>query len=198
MNAKGPEVAIRARRLIAFFAVVGLAVASAPAFGQSRAADFDDLDILLPAINDTLENARSGEPVPWYNPKTGNKGEIEILRTFFRSEEEPCREYERRTERPGGAAEIVRGTGCRTGPGFWSLEESESVTTPPPGRAEEARKAEEVKIEEAKAAPPEPKASAPKDIRAEEDKTVEPAKAPPPSKSKPVEITAHLPRPAAE
>jgi surface antigen len=100
---------------------LGLSAALAPI--GAAADEFDDLSVIVPAVNDALETRRTGTSVPWSNPATGGAGTISILRTYYRADGVPCREYERTTERPGSGASVVLGVGCRVGPNFWQLEE---------------------------------------------------------------------------
>ena len=110
------------------------------AFGPtSLAADeFDDLSVIVPAVNDALETRRTGTSVPWSNPATGGAGTISILRTYYRADSVPCREYERTTERPGAGPTVVLGVGCRVGPSFWQLEEDAETGTETAARPVEA------------------------------------------------------------
>lgn len=105
----------------------------------SLAADeFDNLSVIVPAVNDALETRRTGTSVPWSNPATGAAGTISILRTYYRADSVPCREYERTTELPGTAPAVVLGVGCRVGPSFWQLEENAETGTETAARAADA------------------------------------------------------------
>ena len=48
---------------------------------------------------------------------------IVIERTFYRDPRTPCRDYRRTLERAGAPTVEIQGTGCRIGPGLWSLDE---------------------------------------------------------------------------
>lgn len=201
MAASGRVSAARKCRPAVLAVVAGLMLMTGPAFGQAREADLDDLGILLPTINDALETARSGQPVTWSNPKTGNRGEIEVLRTFYRADDIPCRDYKRLTERADNSARLVQGTGCRIEDGFWKLEESESRVIRAPGPVEDVK----APVAEEARTTPRPLPSKPKDIVPAPDTAAipepTPAKTPPPApapESKPAEIVARLPQPAAE
>jgi hypothetical protein len=102
---------------IAFPAIALLAAAPARAADDPR-----DLLVVMPALNDALENERSGKDITWSNVATGRAGAIRIERTFYRGHQ-PCREYTRTTSGNGPASE-VRGTGCRVGKLNWSVEEA--------------------------------------------------------------------------
>jgi surface antigen len=102
---------------IAISLIVLLAAAGARAADDPR-----DLLVIMPALNDALENERSGKDTAWSNVVTGRAGAIRIERTFYRGQQ-PCREYTRTTSGNGPASE-VRGTGCRTGKLNWSVEEA--------------------------------------------------------------------------
>jgi surface antigen len=91
-----------------------------------------DRDHVLPILNRVLETERTDVEVPWSNPETGNSGTIVVERTFYLEPGKPCREYRRTVERAGSPAVVIEGTGCRTGPGHWNLDEEE----PPPTGAE--------------------------------------------------------------
>lgn len=146
------------------------------AFGPTRlvADEFDDLSVIVPAVNEALETRRTGTSVPWSNPATGGAGTISILRTYYRADSVPCREYERTTERAGSDPTVVLGVGCRVGPSFWQLEEdaeSETETETAAHVAEEAPAADEpaaATVEEAAAAELVVAASEPEPTRAAE------------------------------
>lgn len=90
--------------------------------GWAAAEDVRDVRIVNRTLARTLEKQRSGVPVRWSNPASGHSGEIVVTRTFFQGDGTPCRDY-KRTTRAGRTVTVVRGTGCRTGPGRWSRDE---------------------------------------------------------------------------
>ena len=206
MDGTGRKKKRRTGGLAALAVAASLATAAPGALAQTPDADFDDLGVLLPAINDTLESTPSGERVPWSNPKTGNKGLIEVVRTFYRSDDVPCREYKRTTERVDESVQLVYGTGCRSAPGFWRLDEGESREVAPPATAEE--KAEETETaaadpKPARTEPTKPKVIVPEAEEAKEgaEPPAEPSETPdvaPTPEPEPAEIVARLPQPAAE
>jgi surface antigen len=114
--------ASRRRRLIApALGMLCLAAAAAP---QDVTAQADaDEEYVGPLVNDALETAKSGVAIPWSNPATGSSGTIVIERTFYRDPRTPCRDYRRTLERVGAPEVEIEGTGCRIGPGRWSLDE---------------------------------------------------------------------------
>lgn len=84
-----------------------------------------DRDYVLSLVNQVLETERTDVEVPWLNPETGNSGRIVVERTFYLEPGKPCREYRRTVERAGSPAVVIEGTGCRTGPEQWNLDEEE-------------------------------------------------------------------------
>src|SRR4051794_11579161 len=93
--------------------LVALAVAAFAGAARAASEDPRDLLVIMPTLNDTLENERSGKDTTWTNVATGRSGTIRIERTFYRGLQ-PCREYTRTTAGNGPGYE-VRGTGCRIG-----------------------------------------------------------------------------------
>jgi surface antigen len=102
--------------------LVALAVAAFAGAARGAPEDPRDLLVIMPALNDTLENERSGKDTTWTNVATRRSGTIRIERTFYRGLQ-PCREYTRTTAGNGPGYE-VRGTGCRIGKLNWSVEEA--------------------------------------------------------------------------
>jgi surface antigen len=96
-----------------------------------------DQDYVGPLVNQALESEKSRLEIPWHNPATGSSGMIMIERTFYRDPRTPCREYRRTLERAGAPPVEIHGTGCRIGPGRWSLDEeggkSVAATAPTAG-----------------------------------------------------------------
>jgi surface antigen len=127
-------------------AALWIALTGAP---DHLAAQTDaDEDYVAPFVNQALETEKSGVEVPWSNPATGSSGTIVIERTFYRDPRTPCRDYRRTLERAGAPPVTIQGTGCRIGPGRWSLDEEKprpmaataptvGVGTPPPRQATE-------------------------------------------------------------
>ena len=115
-----PRAYSRGGRELLLAAVLLLCLDQRPLGAQEADAD---RDYVLPLVNQALETQRSNVEKPWFNPVTGNGGTIVIRRTFYLDAAKPCREYRRTVERPGAPALVISGTGCRIGPGEWSLEE---------------------------------------------------------------------------
>jgi surface antigen len=91
---------------------------------QDLAAQADeDEEYVGPLVNQALESEKSRLEIPWHNPATGSSGMIVIERTFYRDPRTPCRDYRRTLERAGAPTVEIQGTGCRIGPGLWSLDE---------------------------------------------------------------------------
>jgi surface antigen len=112
----------RRRRLVALaLAVLCTAGAGRPSHVAAQ-ADADE-KYVGPLVNKALETEKSGVAIPWSNPATGSSGLITIQRTFYRDPRTPCRDYRRTLERAGAPKVEIQGTGCRIGPGRWSLDE---------------------------------------------------------------------------
>jgi hypothetical protein len=162
---RGAQGAFDRRRLSALrLAALGLAVAVAPPpLAAQTDADEDYVGLL---INQALETEKSGVEVPWSNPATGSRGTIVIERTFYRDPRTPCRDYQRTLERAGAPPAAIQGTGCRIGPGRWSLDEekprSMAATAPAAGAgAPPTREATEPPEVEPAAGPVPPSCPAP-------------------------------------
>jgi surface antigen len=97
----------------------------------------EDEEYVGQLVNQALESEKSRLEIPWHNPATGNSGMIMIERTFYRDPRTPCRDYRRTLERAGAPTVEIQGTGCRIGPGLWSLDEegakSVAATAPTAG-----------------------------------------------------------------
>jgi surface antigen len=118
----GPGISPDARRRFAL-ALAGACIL-VTALAQRGAAQADpDEAYVGPLLNQALETEKSDEAIPWNNPATGSRGTIVIERTFYRDPRTPCRDYRRTIERPGVPVEEIQGTGCRVGPGRWTLDE---------------------------------------------------------------------------
>ena len=114
---------------IALLAALPLVVA-----GSARAEDdFRDMPIIAEAVNAALEYQKTGTTVPWASAKTGNAGNITVLRTFFRGGT-PCREYQRTLEKDGAVTDTVKGVGCRANNGVWNLQEGNKPPTQAAGQ----------------------------------------------------------------
>ena len=138
-------------------------------------------------LQNVLETERSGVEVPWSSSVTGNAGMVMVERTYFRSPEQPCRDYMRTIVAPTGDKMTIRGTGCRVGAENWTLEEQPpetKVAKKTPGKPDKAPKIaappdepdppeDKVADETAKVAPPEPDSEKP-------EKQASVVKAPPP------------------
>jgi surface antigen len=112
----------RFRRLqLAAVTIIAVGVAAAVA-ADPAAEDPRDLTVIMPALNDALENERSGKEISWINVATGRAGTIRIERTYYRGQQ-PCRDYTRTTTGNGPGYE-VRGVGCRLGKLNWTVEEA--------------------------------------------------------------------------
>jgi surface antigen len=101
--------------------------------GLAAQADADQ-EYVGPLVNQALESEKSRLEIPWHNAATGSSGMIVIERTFYRDPRTPCRDYRQTLERAGAPTVEIQGTGCRIGPGLWSLDEkgAQSVATTAP------------------------------------------------------------------
>jgi surface antigen len=128
------------RRCLNASAGVACWIAAAVAPLDLAAQTDADEEYVQPLVNQALESEKSRLEIPWHNPATGSGGMIMIERTFYRDPRTPCREYRRTLERAGAPAVEVHGTGCRIGPGLWSLEEesARSVAAPAPSAGADA------------------------------------------------------------
>ena len=62
--------------------------------------DDEDLRLFLDAARKTLDQAPDNQPVAWENPKSRNRGEMTVLRTF-ESKGNSCKEVRVRNESRG-------------------------------------------------------------------------------------------------
>ena len=62
--------------------------------------DDEDLRLFLDAARKTLDQAPDNQPVTWENPKSRNRGEMTVLRTFV-SKGNSCKEVRVRNESRG-------------------------------------------------------------------------------------------------
>jgi surface antigen len=62
--------------------------------------DDEDLRLFLDAARKTLDQAPDNQPVTWENPKSRNRGEMTVLRTF-ESKGRSCKEVRVRNEARG-------------------------------------------------------------------------------------------------
>jgi surface antigen len=165
------RISVGASAIVAVLLAAGAAVAADPVADDPR-----DIAVVMPALNDALEHERSGKDISWTNVATGRAGTIRIERTFYRGQQQPCREYTRTTT-GAGASYQVRGTGCRLGKLNWTVEEARS--------AEPAATASTAGAAPA-AAPSEPGPAAPRDAAGRSgDPSGEPVSLRPPRKPAP-------------
>ena len=156
----------------------------------------EDRAYLEKQLSRILEFERTGAEIPWSNPKTGNSGKIQLMRTYFLDPKTPCRDYMRTIDAGAGEPTTVRGTGCREATGGWKLTEDSKpkrtvkrgakegkTAAATPGATGAAAKAPAAEAPASKKAKP----AAAKKAPAAPAKTV--VKAPPP----PPKISARLP-----
>lgn len=158
--------------------------------GSAAAADSVESQVRA-TINGALERQRTGATVRWSDAGSGRAGQVTIDRTFYRSDGTPCRDYTVTEERRGGGKRSsVSGTGCRTGPGVWSLSAVMPAARPPApassARSERSAAAAPPR-KTAKASPAAPASAAPASSAGVSGFRPEPAD------RKPVVIAASLP-----
>ncbi len=102
-------------------AALALALACPATLQAEEAAE--DRVFLEKRLSKILEFERTGAEIPWSNPKTGNSGKIQLMRTYFLDPKTPCRDYMRTIDAGAGEPTTVRGTGCREATGGWKLTE---------------------------------------------------------------------------
>jgi hypothetical protein len=149
---------------------------------SARAASEDprDLLVIMPALNDALENERSGKDIGWTNAATGRAGSIRVERTYYRGLQ-PCREYVRKTSGNGPGYEM-RGTGCRVGKLNWSVEERR-IDDPSPAASVPTVATAPAAPLATTPAPADPSATAARDAARSGDPSAEPASTRPPRKA---------------
>ena len=130
------------RHCLSVSAAVACWIAATVAPQDVAAQADEDEEYVGPLVNQALESEKSRLEIPWRNPATGSGGMIVIERTFYRDPRTPCRDYRRTLERAGAPTVEIQGTGCRIGPGLWSLDEEGTqplATTAPSAGAGAAR-----------------------------------------------------------
>jgi surface antigen len=92
------------------------------ALGNSIGASLDraDMNYYSNASQGALENARSGQTIPWRNPDSGNSGTITPSNVYTSSDGQYCREYQQ-TITVGGQTKRGYGTACRQRDGSWKI-----------------------------------------------------------------------------
>jgi len=99
-------------------AIIG-GVAAGAVIGNSIGRSMEDID--RAQVQHTLENGRTGSPVIWQNPDTGNRYEVTPTQTYQTTDNRYCREYISRAT-VGGREDQVYGTACRMPDGSWQLQ----------------------------------------------------------------------------
>lgn len=93
-----------------------LGIVAGAAIGGSIGRNMDETDRLK--TSQALETSRTGAPVQWRNPDTGNQYTVVPTRTYQPQQGGPCREYTMDAV-IGGRPEKVYGTACRQADGSW-------------------------------------------------------------------------------
>jgi surface antigen len=102
-------------------AATGAGVLLGGLFGSQIGRSLDRADRLAiqQTTQTTLETGRTGQPMPWRNPDTGNYGTVTPVRTTD-SNGTVCREYQQ-TITVGGHTQEGYGTACRQADGSWRI-----------------------------------------------------------------------------
>ena len=74
------------------------------------------------AIGWLLETEATGSVSPWVNSRSGYSGTVTITQTWDQADGPLCRRYTVAAV-AGGSPTVLKGTGCRVGPGEWNLIE---------------------------------------------------------------------------
>jgi surface antigen len=92
------------------------------ALGNSIGASLDRADMAYynQTSQNALENARSGQTLPWRNPDSGHSGTITPSNVYQTSGGQYCREYQQ-TITVGGQTKRGYGTACRQPDGSWQI-----------------------------------------------------------------------------
>ena len=90
------------------------------------------------AIGWLLETEVMGSASPWINSRSGYSGTVTITQSWHQADGTPCRTYTVAAV-AGGSPTVLKGRGCRVGPGEWNLNENAPVVMAagrpsPPGK----------------------------------------------------------------
>lgn len=88
--------------------------------GSSIGRSMDKVDRMQ--LEKVLETSPTGRAVGWQNPDSGNRYTVQPLRTYYRNDEEPCREYVTKAI-IGGKVQQIYGKACRQSDGSWKVAE---------------------------------------------------------------------------
>jgi len=103
-------------------AAIALGTLGGAFLGKSVGDSLDRADLAYAerSSQQALETARSGQPVSWSNPDSGNSGTITPTRTY-QNAGQFCREYTQ-TINVGGRNETATGRACRQSDGTWQIQ----------------------------------------------------------------------------
>ena len=71
-------------------------------------------------INQALENGRTGQVTEWHNPDSGNTYYVTPTQTYYRDDDQPCRDFTTKAI-IGGKTETIYGKACRKADGTWKI-----------------------------------------------------------------------------
>ena len=103
-------------------AAIALGTLGGAFLGKSIGDSLDRADLAYAdrTSQQALETARTGQPMSWSNPDSGNSGTITPTNTY-QNAGQPCREYTQ-TINIGGRQEQAHGRACRGADGTWRIQ----------------------------------------------------------------------------
>lgn len=97
--------------------IVGAVVGGIVGSEIGRSMDEQDRQLAQRAEYDAFERGPPGRPVRWHNDRNGRYGDIVVMETYHRGEQN-CRDYTH-TIYIDGRRQVMRGTACRNPDGTW-------------------------------------------------------------------------------
>ena len=85
-----------------------------------KSLDRADRAAMQTTTQKALESSKSGNPVKWSNPDSGNSGTVTPQPAYAKEDGAYCREYQQ-TVTVGGETETAYGTACRQPDGSWKI-----------------------------------------------------------------------------
>ena len=105
-------------------ALIAASVLAGGLLGGYIGHKLDDKDkrMATEAAQKAFEQSRTGEPVAWRNPDSGNSGSVTPTRTYQIADGQYCREY-RQDIMIGNEKHQTSGTACRGADGTWKIQQ---------------------------------------------------------------------------
>ena len=100
--------------------IIGAAIGGMVGNTVGRKLDERDRQRMAYALQEAMENQRSGSTQEWYNPDSGNRGTFVPQPAYQTDSGQYCREYQQ-TVTIGGDSEQMYGTACRQPDGSWKV-----------------------------------------------------------------------------